>query len=185
MGLVIRRVEVLPVPARGEVDLGSNAIRAGDCWEGWSLWRASTGIVEADVRDGLLLKGLIVRAELGVASQDAEPGRERHQLFSGIRYALLVVNGAARDRNFGESAILLTVEHVGHPVVGEIAINGARCAGGLLSVIVIHIGRECIASKDNVGMAGWNSGRDDGVKTTSDESTTAGHPPVCVDGAGE
>ena len=185
MRLLIRRVEVHPIPARGKVDLGTNTLGAVNGWEGGTLGRPSAGVVEAHMRDGLLLEGLVVRAKLGVTSQHAKPRREGHQLLARIRHTLLIVDGATLNWDFGKSAVLGTIVHVRYPVVGEVALNGARGTSGLLRVVVVHLGSKGVASEDDVGVTRGNPRANDGVQTTGNKSASAGHAPVCVDRAGE
>ena len=58
--LVVRGVEVDTIPARGEVNLGTNSVRAIDGREPGRLWGPSSGVVQAHVRNGLLLFGFVV-----------------------------------------------------------------------------------------------------------------------------
>jgi hypothetical protein len=121
--LVIRRVEVLSIPAAGEVDLRTNTRWAVLLWDTGVLGGLSIE-VKAKVVDGTLGDVVCVVAPLrGVSAEHAEIRRECLGCPSLVREKV-VDNGASVDA--GEAAVGPLEVHMGEPVVGLVLLDRDR-----------------------------------------------------------
>jgi hypothetical protein len=127
--LVISRVEILAVPARREVNLETETIRAVLLRELRDRANATTLVVQADKVDGLVLHvGGVVLGAVRVAGDHAKTRREGDDL-AVLAWTLQVVGLDERDRDGLEVTGLAAVKQSRRPVravkiMRKIAISG-------------------------------------------------------------
>lgn len=126
VGLVIRSVKVLSIPARREENLRSKTVGTVHVWEGRSFGISGILVViEAVVTDSVG-RGVIARRSLeGVTGNHPETFGESLQLVVVRARPLQVVNQTTTHLvNFLEGTILMLVVKDRSPVIGEITMDG-------------------------------------------------------------
>jgi len=132
VGLVVGRVKVDTIPARGEENLGTQAIRADLVGKAAGV-RRGAAVVKADIADGLTSKVAATCTLEGITGEHAETLREGSEVVVLGTTSLQVVNGHTTEntlavtslRDIDERAVLGLVVKLGSPVVGHVLLDGA------------------------------------------------------------
>lgn len=130
--LVVGRVKVDTIPARGEENLGTQAIRADLVGKAASV-RRGTAVVKADKADGLTGKVVATCTLERITSEHAETLGESGEVVVVGTTSLQVVNSHTTEdtlaitglRDIDECAVLGLVVELGRPVVGHVLLDGA------------------------------------------------------------
>jgi hypothetical protein len=180
--LVVGRIKVDTVPARGEEDLSTHTIGAVLGRETVGGTGAAT-VIETNEADSLRGEVVGVVALEGVTSKHTETlGEGLELVVVGTRTLEIVDSHTAIDTStiarlldvLERSVLVLVVERRG-PVVWEILLDGAWGAARRTSIGVIHVEGKAVTTRDGVDMAGDLARGNNGVGTLGDNTTRAGH----------
>jgi hypothetical protein len=178
--LVIRGVEVLSVPAAGEVDLRTNAGGAVLLWHTGVLGGLAIKVKAKEVNSSLGGAVGIIAPLGGASAEHAEVGGECRGC-SSLVWEEVVDNGASIDA--GEAAVSPLEIKVREPVVGLVLLDRDRAT--LATPQQFRRGlRTKVATPDHrVHMARDSARVHDGIQSLSCNETCT-HQPVCVDSRG-
>jgi hypothetical protein len=180
--LVVSRIKVDAIPARGEEDLSTETIGA-------VLSRKTVGgagaaaVVETNEADSLRFEVASVVALEGVTSKHTETLGEGLKLVVVGATTLEIIDGhttvdtgtIARLLNVLERTVLVLVVEGRGPVVREILLDRARGAVRRTSIGIVHLELEAITTRDGVNVAGDLARGNDRVGTLGDNTARAGH----------
>jgi len=160
---MVRRVEVLAIPARGEVHLGPQSAALAD-GEAWSL--SGSAVEAADINGPLSWVTVVLSPPRRITSNHPEAIGENQWNDALVAYpkagtvvagSLLVIYSGVSPRNHLPKIVGALVVHVGNPVVAAVNELVAGRLGGFGSVHSSHGTTESIPSNNGMNMRRSNS----------------------------
>jgi hypothetical protein len=190
--LVVSRIEVDTIPARGEEDLSAETIGAVLSRE--TIAGAGTAtVIEANEADSLRCEVASVVALEGVTGKHTEAlGEGLELIVVGTTTLEIVDSHTAIDTsavaslvNILKRTVLVLVVKRRGPVVGKILLDGTRRAIRRTSIGIVHRELEAITTGDGVNVSGDLARGNDRVGTLGDNTTRAGHTEESSSRCGE
>lgn len=190
VGLVIRTVAVLSVPAAGKEYLGPETTKLPwltlflcpftvdhlrRAFLVWNVICLRPTIAQAGVGNGILCLRIGVAPKVHISSKHTEIVRERYDFVLIRAIPLEIINRDPTVGNWVELVVLALDPKIWDPVIALVLRNNARCACSGVRLLSRHREIKSVATHDGMQMSRWGTRVDDGICTITNYRTVAIH----------